>query len=64
MDYDSLTRTVSRLRADLEKIRSGNRIYFAKRSHREDEIVKHQERRDRVMEIRLELKSLMRLKVA
>ena len=64
MDYESLTHAVSRVRADLEKIRSENRLYFAKRSHRKDEIAKHQERKDRVMEIKLELEGLMRRKVA
>ena len=64
MDYDSLTRAVSRLRADLEKIRSENRLYFAKKSHRAEEMVKHQERKDRVMEIKLELEGLMWRNVA
>ena len=64
MDYDSLRRAVSRARADLETIRSENRLYFAKKRHREDEILKHQERKDRVVEIKLELEGLMRRKVA
>ena len=64
MDYDSLKRAVSRLRADLEKIRSQNGLYIAKKSHRPDEIVKHQERKDRIIEIKLELEGLMRRNVA
>ena len=64
MDYEFISGTVSRLRAELDDIGAENRLYFGRKSHREDEIVKHQERIDRVIEIKLELEGLMRRKVA
>ncbi len=56
--------TVSRLRAELNQIRNENCAYFSKRNHRQDEMLKHQERKDRVVEIKVELAGLMRRKVA
>jgi len=64
MDYKSISGTVSRLRAELDLIGTENRSYFARKNHREDEIAKHQQRKDRVIEIKMELESLMTRKVA
>ena len=64
MDYKVISGTVSRWRAELDHIGTENRLYFAKKNHREDEILKHQERKDRVIEIKLELESLMMRKIA
>jgi hypothetical protein len=55
---------VSRLRAELDQIQTQNRVYFSKRNPRQDEILEHQERNDRVVEIKVELAGLMRRKVA
>jgi hypothetical protein len=55
---------VSRLRAELDQIQTQNRLYFSKSNHRQDEILKHQERNDRVVEIKVELAGLMRRKAA
>ena len=64
VDYKFISGTVSRLRAELDHIGTANRLYFARKNHRGDEILKHQERKDRVMEIKLELEGLMTRKVA
>jgi hypothetical protein len=64
MDYKFISGMVSRLRAELDQIGTENRLYFAKKNHREDEIVKHQGRKDRVIEIKVELEGLMTRKVA
>jgi hypothetical protein len=64
VDYNFIVGTVSRLRAELDHIGIENRLYFARKGHREDEIRKHQDRKDRVMEIKLELERLMTRKVA
>jgi len=55
---------VSRLRAELDQIQTQNRLYFSKRNHGQDEMLKHQERNDRVVEIKVELAGLMRRKIA
>ena len=64
MDYNFISGTVSRLRTELGHIGGKNRLYFAKKHHREDEVLKHQGRKDRVMEIKIELEGLMTRKVA
>ncbi len=56
--------TLSRLRAELDQIRNENLTYFSKRNQRQDEILKHQEWNDRVVEIKVELAGLMRRKAA
>jgi len=53
----------SRLRAELDQIQTQNRLYFSKRNHRKDEMLKHEERNDRVVEIKVEIAGLMRRKV-
>jgi hypothetical protein len=64
MDYNFISGTVSRLRAELDQIGANNRSYFTKKSHREGEILEHQHRKDRVVEIKLELERLITRKVA
>lgn len=64
VDRKSVSVTVSRLRAELDQIGTDNRLYFTRKSHTKDEILKHQERRDRVVEIKLELESITMRKIA
>ena len=64
MEYKFISGTVSRLRAELDQIGIENRVYLSKRNHRQDEVLKHQERNDRVVEIKVELAGLMKRKVA
>ena len=64
MDYEFISGTVSRLRAELDEIGAENRLYFSSKSHKEEEILKHQKRKERVVEIKLELEGLMRRRVA
>jgi hypothetical protein len=64
MDYKFISGTVSRLRAELNHIGTENRLYFARKNHREDEIVRHREREDRVIAIKLELEGLTTRKIA
>ena len=64
MEYRFISGTIARLRAELEEIGAENRLYFARKSHREGELLSHLERKDRVMEIKAELESLMPRKVA
>jgi hypothetical protein len=64
VDYAHISRTVARLRAELNQIGLENRFYFTKKNHREGEILDHQRRADRVREIKVELESLMNRKIA
>jgi hypothetical protein len=64
VEYKFISGTISRLRAELDQIRTENRSYFSKRNHRQDEMLKHQERTDRVVEIKVELAGLMKRKAA
>jgi len=64
VDYAHISRTVARLRAELNQIGLENRFYFTKKNHREGEILDHQRRADRVQEIKVELESLMNRKIA
>ena len=64
VEYKFISDTVSRLRAELDQIGTENRLYFARKNHREHEMLRHQERKERVMEIKLELESLMKRKAA
>ena len=64
VDYKFISGTVSRLRAELDQIGIENRLYFARKNHRENEVLKHQERKDRVVEIKVELAGLLRRRVA
>ena len=64
MDYAYISRTVARLRAELNQIGIENRFYFTKRHHSESEILDQQRRADRVQEIKIELENLMTQKIA
>jgi len=64
MDHAYISRTVARLRAELDQIGLENRFYFTKKHHREGEIRDHQLLRDRVREIKIELERLMTRKIA
>jgi len=59
-----ISRTVARLRAELNQIGLENRFYFKKKNHTESEMLDHQRRMDRVQEIKVELESLMTRKIA
>lgn len=59
MDYAYISRTVARLRAELDQIGLENRFYCTKKHHRESEILDHQRRVDKVREILVELERLM-----
>jgi len=64
VDYAYISRTVARLRAELNQIGLENRFYFTKKNHREGEILDHQRRADRVREIKIELESVTIRKIA
>jgi hypothetical protein len=64
VEYNFISGTLSRLRAELDQIGNENRWYFAKKTHTVDEIQKHQKRKERVVEIKLELERLMTRKIA
>jgi hypothetical protein len=64
VDYDNISRTVARLRAELNQIGLENRSYFRKKRHREGEALNQQRRADRVQEIKIELENLMTRKIA
>ena len=64
MDYAHISRTIARLRAELDQIGLENRFYFTTKNHREGEILDHQRRADRVRETKIELESLMTRKIA
>jgi hypothetical protein len=52
------------MRAELAQIGNENRLYFSTKTHHEDEIQRHQARQERVREIKAELETLMKRKVA
>jgi len=64
VDYADISRTVGRLRAELNLLGYENRNYFRKKSHNAREILNHQQRMDRVREIKVELERLMSRKGA
>jgi len=64
VDYVHISRTVARLRAELNQIGLENRFYFMKKNHKEGEVLDHQRRADRVREIKVELERLMTRKIA
>jgi hypothetical protein len=64
VDYAHISRTIARLRAELNQIGLENRSYFGKKNHTESEMLDHQRRVDRVQEIKVELESLMIRKIA
>ena len=64
MDYGSLSQKIARLRTDLDQIRAENRLYFANKHHTEYEMMQHQKRRERIVEIKIELEAMMKRKTA
>ena len=64
MDYGALSEKIARLRADLNQIRADNRLYFANTHHTEYEMMQHQKRRERIVEIKIELEAMMKRKTA
>jgi len=64
MDYGSLSQKIARLRADLNQIRAENRLYFTNKHHTEYEMMQHQKRRERIVEIKIELEAMMKRKTA
>jgi hypothetical protein len=64
LDYDNISRTVARLRAELNQIELENRSYFRKKNHKERETLNQRQRADRVQEIKAELERLMTQKIA
>jgi hypothetical protein len=64
MDYGALSEKIARLRADLNQIRADNRLYFANEHHTEYEMMQHQKRRERIVEIKIELEAMMKRKTA
>jgi hypothetical protein len=64
VDYNNISRTVARLRAELNQIGLENRSYFRKKSHRESEILEQQRRADGAQEMKIELERLMTPKIA
>jgi hypothetical protein len=64
MDYGFISEKIARLRADLDQIRADNRLYFANNHHTEYEMMQHQKRRERIVEIKIELEAMMKRKTA
>ena len=64
MDYGFIFEKDARLRANLNKIGTENRTYFAQEHHTEFEMAQHQRRRERVVEIKAELEAMMKRKTA
>jgi hypothetical protein len=59
-----LLQKIARLRTDLDQIRAENRLYFTKKHHTEHEMMQHQKRRERIVEIKIELEAMMKRKTA
>lgn len=64
MDYPLISETVARFRAELHQIGAENRKYLEKKNHREYEIMQHRHREDRILEIKAELETLLKRKIA
>jgi hypothetical protein len=62
--HDDISRTVDRLRAELNLIGLKNHSYFRKKSHRRGENQEQQRRADRLKEIKIELERLIIHKIA
>jgi hypothetical protein len=62
--HDDISRTVDRLRAELNLIGLKNHSYFRKKSHRRGENQEQQRRTDRLKEIKVELERLIIQKIA
>jgi hypothetical protein len=64
MDYRLISETVAQLRAELQLIGAENRKYLGRKNHREYEIMQHRRREDRILEIKAELETLLKRKIA
>jgi hypothetical protein len=64
VDYPLISETVARFRAELQQIGAENRKYLEKKNHREYEIMQHRHREDRILEIKAELETLLKRKIA
>jgi hypothetical protein len=62
--HDDISRTVDRLRVELNLIGLKNHSYFRKKSHRRGENQEQQRRVDRLKEIKVELERLIIQKIA
>lgn len=62
MEYESIHRKVARLRAELQDIGMENRKYFETKSHSEAQIMLHHGRQERIVEIKLELEKMLKVK--
>jgi len=59
MDYNYLSYRVKALQLELAEIADHNRQYFARKSHSSTAKAQHRELRERVYQIRAELRTLM-----
>ena len=55
---------MARIREELQGIDNENRMYFSKKTHHEEEIERYQARQERVLEIKAELETLLKRKIA
>ena len=62
MDYESLSATLARIRAEIAQIDAENRKYFELKHHRDYEMVSHRLRQERVLELRAELEAMLKRK--
>jgi hypothetical protein len=62
VDYESLSATVARIRAEIAHIDAENRKYFELKHHRDYEMVSHRLRQERVLELKAELEAMLKRK--
>jgi len=62
VDYESLSATLTRIRAEIAQIDAENRKYFELKHHRDYEMVSHHLRQERVLELRAELEAMLKRK--
>jgi hypothetical protein len=55
---------MARIREELQEIGNQNRVYFSRKAHHEEEIERHEARQVRVLEIKAELETLLKRKIA
>jgi len=59
VEYESITRKIALLRAELQTIGVENRGYLQHKNHREYEIIPHLHRQERILAIKLELAKML-----
>jgi hypothetical protein len=64
MDYQYVSSRTRALKKELEEIGDHNRKYFARRRHTAIDISRHREIQERVIQIRAELSTFMKDRVA